>query len=526
MKNLLPIFIICGICMGALANNIQISNIVVTNNVAAPTTKLIQFDVSWDNSWRMASGAAPGNWDGAWVFFKFKDNDGNWYPIRFTGAQITAPAGAAYEVGNNTTIPGIGMFIFRAAAGSGTATVTAFKAGIESYPGTYEVRGFAIEMVHIPTGSYSLGDGISFNTFKDSNASPNPYIVQAGGITMGTGAGQLYDPEGQYSGTLPNFPKGYQAFWMMKYELSLGGYRDFLNTISPMQQEGRLPSAMSISDPAGTLIDGDYLEIVTPGNTATNIAAVFGLDLDNDNIYNEATDGEWNAMENVSYVDAAAYLDWAGLRLMTELEYEKACRGPMAPVGREFAWGTAGITSMDYIYNNRNAANETVSNASSILGNAIWGASRGGTKTHRVGMFATALSNRVSAGASYYGVLDLTGSGEEWCVTIQNVAGRSYGGKHGDGELSSVGNANENYWPGVNGTTGTTASPGEYYPGAPGVRSDGGMMQKGGGWASTISTDITVSHREDAGYSQNGAITGVPFSNTSASVRGVRDSNL
>ena len=43
------------------------------------------------------------------------------------------------------------------------------------------------------------------------------------------------------------------------------------------------------------------------------------------------------------WADCATYADWAGLRPMTELEFEKACRGPLKPVPDEYAWGTAAV---------------------------------------------------------------------------------------------------------------------------------------------------------------------------------------
>ena len=42
----------------------------------------------------------------------------------------------------------------------------------------------------------------------------------------------------------------------------------------------------------------------------------------------------------LSWQDGYAYAGWAGLRPMTELEFEKACRGPLNPVPHEHAWGS------------------------------------------------------------------------------------------------------------------------------------------------------------------------------------------
>src|SRR5208283_4202281 len=60
---------------------------------------------------------------------------------------------------------------------------------------------------------------------------------------------------------------------------------------------------------------------------------------------NGSTDGEWIAMNYSYWLDAAAYAAWAGLRPYTELEYEKAARGPITPVNGEYAWGSTGITN-------------------------------------------------------------------------------------------------------------------------------------------------------------------------------------
>ena len=45
-------------------------------------------------------------------------------------------------------------------------------------------------------------------------------------------------------------------------------------------------------------------------------------------------------MNYVSFTDGLAFTDWAALRPITELEYEKAARGPSEPIDAEFVWGT------------------------------------------------------------------------------------------------------------------------------------------------------------------------------------------
>ena len=48
-----------------------------------------------------------------------------------------------------------------------------------------------------------------------------------------------------------------------------------------------------------------------------------------------------------------AFADWAGLRSMTELEYEKACRGPLEPVAGEYAFGTNEIYLEEFLMTTR-----------------------------------------------------------------------------------------------------------------------------------------------------------------------------
>lgn len=51
----------------------------------------------------------------------------------------------------------------------------------------------------------------------------------------------------------------------------------------------------------------------------------------------------------------------------------------------------------------------------------------------RVGIFATPTSDRVTAGASYWGILDLSGNVAERVMSVGIPAGREFTGAHGDG---------------------------------------------------------------------------------------------
>lgn len=55
------------------ANNITVSNITL-ENLNTPNWVQVEFDLSWENSWRLSAG--PSNWDAAWVFMKYRVNSG------------------------------------------------------------------------------------------------------------------------------------------------------------------------------------------------------------------------------------------------------------------------------------------------------------------------------------------------------------------------------------------------------------------------------------------------------------------
>src|SRR5690606_15837112 len=86
------------------------------------------------------------------------------------------------------------------------------------------------------------------------------------------------------------------------------------------------------------------VRIKTPGNlTPDNKPAVYACDLNNNGTFDEAADGQNLACNYLNWADFLSYLDWAALRPMTELEFEKASRGPLAAVTDEYAWGGTGI---------------------------------------------------------------------------------------------------------------------------------------------------------------------------------------
>ena len=71
----------------------------------------------------------------------------------------------------------------------------------------------------------------------------------------------------------------------------------------------------------------------------------------------------------------------------------------------------------------------------------------------RVGIYATASSTREQAGASFWGILELSGSMWERPVVL-HLTGLNFAGLHGNGVLSSDGKADVSNWPLVGGVRG------------------------------------------------------------------------
>ena len=400
--------------------------------------------------------------DAAWVFVKYRvkisdGGDGIWRHARLHVLGNTAPAGSQIDIGlltpstgfNASTNPGLGAFIYRNSNGTGAFSKTGvqlrwdYGANGVADADVVQITVLALEMVYIPQGGYSLGSGGTENgAFYKYPTTTNPFLVSSeGAITVGASADNLYYAampgggmanSGDQAGPIPAaFPKGFSAFYCMKYEISQQQYVDFLNSIPPSQATNRYPN--KTNNRHGITVNGNSYSTSNP----------------------------YVACNFINWADMAAYYDWSGLRPMTELEYEKSCRGPLT-IANEYAWGNTSIYATIYTGSEAilGTGDEVASNpGTGVFGNALYTGTTGGTMDEggrdatgangplRVGAFATASSDRINAGATYYGVMEMSGDLFETIVTVGSNAGRAYTGQHGDGALDASGDANVTGWP-------------------------------------------------------------------------------
>lgn len=397
-----------------------------------------------------------------------------WEHASLNNTGHTAPAGSTIDAGlqspgssfNASSNSAKGVFVYRDAAGTGSNAFNNLQLrwnyGIDGVKDAdnVSVQILAIEMVYIPQAGFNPGNenGIGGGQFDNRYT-----IASENAIIVGTSSPNFNYASatngGDRSGPIPAaFPKGYNAFYLMKYEMSQGQYRNFLNLLTYDQQVNRTAVAPTSTAGTGALsstnANRNGLDIQTPGNASTLTPAIYGCNLDGDAIYNENVDGEWVACNFLTWMDGCAYMDWAGLRPITELEFEKAFRGEATPFQYECAWGNA-----TYVHATGISSGGTNSETSSNAGaNCALNLSPG---PMRVGAFSSASSvSRLLSGAGYYGNMELSGNLQERTVTVGHATGRGFTGIHGDGGLSVIGHANQNNWPGLtsNEVTGATGS--------------------------------------------------------------------
>jgi len=474
-----------------LANNIRIKKLSLTDTLKTTKDIKIKFDLSWENSWRDDI-----NWDAAWITAKVKRANGSWKHIKFqtTGNSIEGnPQTAKIVVPSDR----MGAFIYRSGKGTGNIDLSGIKLawnyGLDSVANidSAEIRFFATEMVYVPQGSFAFGDSytptknvysqastdrlvpsifknfIAADTLKYGSNTPmfsiisdktTPKLTTASTSSGAMNNGDQVIIDGIYiNGTkgigitasepfkYSSFPIGFKAFYSMKYEVSQGQYTDFLNTTK----------IIASNMPAGMISQNVLLP--TP-NSPSQPLSRFSIEKQGETYIVSRPD---RAMDYATSNHIFAFANWSSLRPMTELEFEKAARGPLAPTYNDRANGqnpqgniapTGNNDQVISVLKLNGAENgteaPTTSDSTKFLsysGITIEGGD-GGTGSYRVGVFATSSSSRRSSGASYYGIMGLNDNVVELVISLNSEHSRSFKDVNGIGENPSTGYPTMSHW--------------------------------------------------------------------------------
>lgn len=364
----------------AVVTGLRIGNLSVEARDEKSAT--LKFDVTWTNSWRWGCF-----FDAAWIFFKVRpDGATEWQHLRLAADKTLNPTGYG-QAKDGTPLDFVvptgedgfaGMIVRRAGDGLGLVDARGVTAvwdfgatqGItKANAGKARIRAVGIEMVYVPEGAFSVGRGngmmapyagkgcggieqnwlykhggkpsdtagtlpFKFNVGElyvwavgVSRAEPPPYRIESeAAISTGKKKGDLWAVgiAPQDGGEIPAaFPKGFAAFYSMKHAYPTAGqYAEFLNTLTEAQAKPRFYE------------HGHGMAIQRSG-TAPHFT------------YSAPNPDEKTPW--MSFTDGAVFAAWAGLRPLTELEYEKVCRGPRPAIPNDATpscWGVQDIMTL------------------------------------------------------------------------------------------------------------------------------------------------------------------------------------
>ncbi|MHC4170347.1 MAG: formylglycine-generating enzyme family protein, partial [Planctomycetota bacterium] len=241
---------------------------------------------------------------------------------------------------------------------------------------TESLRGNGFDIVTGPGHKQVVWWGTNQTTFADLNQIDTRIRgiamvrVPAGKFTRKTlpGAGRDESKEAEPSFDLP-------AFCMAKHETTISMYTDYLNEVGG--ESFGFNARMSNSDRCGIVRHENSTYSVQPGREA-------------------------HPINYVSWYDAVSFLQWCGLRLPTEAEWEKALRGGLYLDGDETKKKTNPLPERRYPWGDESP------NAGGVFRCNFDGIDDGYDYTAPVGTFAKF--------SSPYGICDLAGNVAEWTL--------------------------------------------------------------------------------------------------------------
>lgn len=400
-----------------IASDLKVTGIMWSH--ADGANDMARLDVSWDHAWH-----DDRNHDAAWIFLRYTGSD----DLRpFSLPALIADDGHAVRSGTagvtvSVSRDQVGFWVIPPKGHRGAVTcaleIRLADKSLYAQVRDLELRtltGHGVEMVMIPSGPFHVGDpdtlamrNGAFHRVGDNGQPAGPFRIgeERSVIEVGDRPGALnyrleqHGYHGDGRGPIPaDLPKGVAGFYIMKYELHQGQYAAYLNDI-----------------PLAATFDRENIGSRDLERWGGSIVCQGG-------VYS-ATHPE-RSCAFVTWDDLCGFADWAGLRPMTELEFEKACRGPLDPTPLEYPWNTP--------------SRERLQRPLDSLRALTWtgGLDEGDMTTE----------NRDRFGASYYGAFDLAGNLWERCITVGDSVGRAFKGSHGDGNIGPNARATNEDWP-------------------------------------------------------------------------------
>ena len=382
------------------ASNLRIAGGKVSNFLAGATE--ISFTISQENTFSTNTYTCSTDTvkDCAWIFVKYSTNSeaGPWNHCTITGASAGDAAGATIQSVSDSK----GAFIFSNGNNryweSNNVKVrwNYVTDGFSVFPSSgVKFRVMGIEMVYISTGPFTYDAGGSANTYNSS------YNNFGAGSQVIVGA--ITDVP---TGCSTDWPNGYRAFYIAKYEVSQKQYADFLNTIDPNGTSGTTYYDSARYNQAEYFLTRD-------------ISRPIG-----DRYY--VTGGHDTLACNYTlWSDVIAYASWSGLRPMTEMEFERAARG--CNNANKYPWGNTepDISTLDIkssstyttsftccLYFQNGSLGVSFADGPAPVGLYLSGLNISGLPQYRT---------PEQTGASPYGIADLGGNLREITITCPSL---------------------------------------------------------------------------------------------------------
>ena len=247
-----------------------------------------------------------------------------------------------------------------------------------------------------------------------------------------------------------NYPNGYKGFYVMKYEIGQEQFVEFLNKLPYTAQKNHtIGSSLDHLEIGSYLFSSQKTEsacrngiMLQVREEVEGVPVIFGCNYTKEAPYSTSDDGQAIACNYLSINNMLAYADWAGLRPLTEMEYEKMSKQPypIRPEKGEFAWDSnTGLVKPSGL------SDEGTKMERVLRGNV--NAQRVFKGPLRCGIFANEGSKQSKSGSSFWGVMELSGNLSEMYYSI-NTAGRTFrgGASHGNGILDANGYADVSAW--------------------------------------------------------------------------------